>query len=123
MSHKRFDSRFFRSLFVILSTVSLLVACGGDGGGGGSTDYVANDTAATGESVYLHVYSVNDSETIITEDDTGVMWQKSGGWIPMTWDEANAYCEELVLEGYDDWELPELDLLKELFERDAYAYQ
>ena len=118
MSQKYRRLEFLSFLFFVL--LLLVAAC--SGGGEESVYVVEPESSNNDESVYLHDYSVNTAGTIVTEDDTGVMWQQSGGWQTMTWDEANEYCEELILEEYDDWILPELDLLKGLFERDAFEY-
>ncbi len=44
----------------------------------------------------------------------GIMWQKSDDNITRNWEDAIAYCENLELEGYEDWRLPTKDELKDL---------
>lgn len=105
-------------LFMAIALL-LLFGCGGDAG---SSSAPVDDNDTSGEEVYLHQYEVNEEGTIVTEIDTGVMWEQSGGWQTLTWQEANDYCEQLSLESYDNWELPEEDLLMGLFERDAYEW-
>lgn len=106
--------------WVVLVVVLVgICSCGGDSISG-VTSVDTSDSAS--EAVYLHQYSVNEDGTIVTEIDTGVMWQQSGGWQTMTWDEAVEYCEQLTLGEYENWQLPEEDLLMMLFERDAYEW-
>jgi len=49
-------------------------------------------------------YTDNGNGTI-TDNVTGLMWQKVDGG-EMTIENANAYCDNLVLGGYSDWRLP-----------------
>jgi hypothetical protein len=110
-----------KSILLVVVVLGVLVGCGGDGASSSTpADDAYNDT--TSEQLHLHQYEVNEEGTIVTEIDTGVMWEQSGGWQTLTWQEANDYCEQLSLGGYDNWELPEKDLLMELFERDAYEW-
>jgi|WetSurMetagenome_2_1015567.scaffolds.fasta_scaffold120650_1 hypothetical protein len=40
------------------------------------------------------------------------MWQKGdSGDTQLNWVQANAYCDGLVLDGYSDWRLPEIEAL------------
>lgn len=47
------------------------------------------------------------------EDDTvvidGVMWALRSNGEPLSWDDAEDYCETLELAGHGDWRLPALD--------------
>ncbi len=61
----------------------------------------------------------------VTDNVTGLVWQQSpdveeDGDIDandkLTYDEACAYCENLTLGGYDDWELPNIDQLYSLID-------
>ena len=55
-------------------------------------------------------YGINDfadnSDGTITDNSTGLMWQKSDDGVPRNWEEALAYAENLSLAGHDDWRLP-----------------
>ncbi|MGK5091346.1 DUF1566 domain-containing protein [Deltaproteobacteria bacterium TL4] len=42
----------------------------------------------------------------ITDNVTGLLWQKQDDGVGRDWDTANTYCEELPLAGYTDWKLP-----------------
>lgn len=53
----------------------------------------------------------NDDGTI-TDLNTGLMWQQTPSSEDFTWQEAVDYCNELELDGHDDWRIPSL---KELY--------
>ncbi|GAF01598.1 hypothetical protein JCM21142_210 [Saccharicrinis fermentans DSM 9555 = JCM 21142] len=55
---------------------------------------------------------VDNGDSTITDNNTGLMWEEIPIPSSLTYDEAVAYCENLVLAGYDDWRMPSL---KELF--------
>ena len=55
-------------------------------------------------------FEVNDG--IVTDNNTGLMWQQIPTSQDFTWQDAVDYCESLELGGYDDWRMPSL---KELF--------
>ena len=48
---------------------------------------------------------------IITDNVTGLMWQKDTAPDNYTWREARAYCPALTLGGYTDWRLPTIEEL------------
>ena len=48
----------------------------------------------------------SSSGVIVTDSDTGLMWQKQRADKTMKWREAKNYCKNLELSGYSDWELP-----------------
>jgi len=56
-------------------------------------------------------YTVNDDRTV-TDNITGLQWQRVPSAQLMTWKEALKYCDDLNLAGYDDWRLPNV---KELY--------
>lgn len=55
----------------------------------------------------------DDSSNIITDSTTGMMW-KDDYKVQKNWSEANAYCEDLVMGGYDDWRLPAINELESI---------
>lgn len=59
----------------------------------GNTDYGKNDF-------------VDNGNNTISDQATGLMWQKSDSAKGLNWEEALAYAENLTLGGYDDWRLP-----------------
>ena len=62
------------------------------------------------------VYSTN----IIKDKLTEFMWDKSGSRSQMNWVQANKYCTNLVLDDFNDWELPTLKELYYLADRSKY---
>jgi len=56
-----------------------------------------------------HDFTKNDHSTIVTDNDTGLMWELDIKNQPLNWYEAKERCKNLVLEGYDDWRLPNIN--------------
>jgi predicted small lipoprotein YifL len=54
----------------------------------------------------------DNGDGTITDNNTGLIWQKTPPEGVFSWDEAGPYCENLELAGRDDWRLP---TAKELF--------
>ncbi|MBU1565775.1 MAG: DUF1566 domain-containing protein [Proteobacteria bacterium] len=44
----------------------------------------------------------------------GKIWQKIGSGKPLNWNDANQYCQDLVLNDYSDWRLPSQHAMEEL---------
>ena len=61
---------------------------------------------------------VNQDGTV-TDTATGLMWQQDGAG-QMNWETALSYCENLVLAGYDDWRLPNINELQSLVDYSTY---
>ena len=57
-------------------------------------------------------YSINppsytdNGDGTITDNVTGLMWQKEDDDITRTWDNANSYCNDITIAGYSNWRLP-----------------
>jgi cysteine-rich repeat protein len=49
---------------------------------------------------------VGNADGTITDLATGLMWQRGDSGEGLNWEEALAYCENLTLDGYDEWRLP-----------------
>jgi hypothetical protein len=97
-----------KNLFKVLSLLLLLVSCAGDYGEG---SYVLD-------------------EEILTDLKSGLMWQrntpevfegctKGNNGSLCSWEEAVAYCKNLVLDGYSDWKIPTVNELATLVENDT----
>ncbi|SLM31434.1 exported hypothetical protein [Desulfamplus magnetovallimortis] len=68
----------------------------------------------------------NDSLIIINEDvvediRTGLQWQRQDDSVERTWSDACKYCEELVLGGYYDWRIPEIEELVSIIDYTEYS--
>lgn len=46
------------------------------------------------------------------DPDTGLMWQRDPPADFVSWTAATAYCDTVVLAGYDDWHLPSISELR-----------
>lgn len=57
-------------------------------------------------------FSFEVSDGIVTDLNTGLMWQQIPSSEDFSWSDAVTYCQSLELGGYDDWRMP---TLKELF--------
>jgi len=53
-------------------------------------------------------YTRDDSTGIVTDNLNGIMWQDDAEVNNFTIFDANSYCSNLVLGGYDDWFLPDI---------------
>jgi hypothetical protein len=49
---------------------------------------------------------VDNGDGTITDQASGLMWQKDDSGEGMLWEDALEYCENLELAGYSDWRLP-----------------
>jgi tetratricopeptide (TPR) repeat protein len=63
---------------------------------------------------------VDNGDGTITDNRTGLMWQKSGSSRVKTWKRARTYVKRLNkgFAGYSDWRLPTIDELASLVERE-----
>lgn len=69
---------------------------------GQDANYLAGD-----EMIYL-----DNGDGTVTDLNTGLVWQQTPSSSTFTWQEAVDYCDELELDGKDDWRIPSL---KELY--------
>ncbi len=58
--------------------------------------------------------SYTDNGNTVTDNVTGLEWQKQDTSSTYTWQEAIDYCEDLVDDGKNDWHLPTVDELSSL---------
>ena len=61
-----------------------------------------------------------DKGNIVYDNETKLYWQKRGSNEELTWDEAKSFCNNLSLDGYDDWRLPNQKELYYLADRSRY---
>lgn len=66
------------------------------------------------------VYGVNNfsdnGDTTITDNATGLMWEKNDDGAGMNWQKALDYCESSSTAGYSDWRLPDIKELQSIVE-------
>lgn len=51
-------------------------------------------------------YEVSADGLVVTDFNTGLMWQQVDDGVERVWADALSYCEDLVLGDYEDWRLP-----------------
>ena len=61
----------------------------------------------------------NSTTGIVTDSVTTLQWQDNTALTNQTWADAIIYCEGLVLSGYSDWRLPNINELTSLID---YTY-
>ncbi|PHS55640.1 MAG: hypothetical protein COB17_11245, partial [Sulfurimonas sp.] len=76
---------------------------------GQTTSYVANDDG-TYQSGKTRSYTDNANGTV-TDNDTGLIWQKEDDNATYTWANAITYCNGLTLGGSTSWRLPTIEEL------------
>lgn len=54
------------------------------------------------------------SAEVVADTQTGLTWQKVVGATKVAWPAASTYCDQLSLDGKDDWRLPQLQELYSL---------
>ena len=54
------------------------------------------------------------NSTVCSDPDTGLTWQNPPEKNEMNWWEATDYCDNSVLDGYDDWRVPTINELRSL---------
>jgi len=74
-------------------------------------DYVR--AVRSGQCGSLDNFIDNDDGTI-TDNETGLMWQKETAPGTYTWQQALSYCESSTLAGYNDWRLPNRNELQSI---------
>ena len=63
---------------------------------------------------------VDNGDGTVTDIGMDLMWQQSNDSNLYEWEEACAYCENLTLAGYGDWELPGIYQLVSLLNNNLY---
>ena len=52
--------------------------------------------------------------SVWTDPTSGLWWQNPPAELSVVWDLANSYCKNLILGGYDDWQIPTIGGLRSL---------
>lgn len=88
---------------------------------GYDVDGIEDNSISEGESLHGQDGHYTSGETMsyidngdgtVTDAVIGLMWQQTPSSENYSWEDAESYCENLELAGYDDWRMPSL---KELF--------
>jgi len=89
--------------------------------GGVYYDYITNS---------MHVLCVREEPTIpsftdngdgtVTDNVTGLMWQKENDHVDRDWEDALAYCEDSELAGRTDWRLPDIKEIRSIVDNTRY---
>jgi formylglycine-generating enzyme required for sulfatase activity len=96
--------------------------------GGGIGAHLKTETISAGGTRYVHVRAVrnpysttfsishftDNGNGTITDNYTGLTWQKIQSTTTMTWEEALVYCSTFSLGGKTDWRLPNIKELQSL---------
>lgn len=61
-----------------------------------------------------------NGNTVVIDNNTGLMWQQADDGVKRTWEEAKEYCESLTFAGYDDWRLPSYMELESIVDYGRY---
>jgi formylglycine-generating enzyme required for sulfatase activity len=76
---------------------------------GEDSDYTINPPSYT-----------DNSDGTVTDNVTGLMWQKEDDDITRTWDDAISYCNDLTLASHSDWRSPSVYELMGIVNGDTY---
>lgn len=95
--------------------------------GGGIGAHSSRETTSAGGDRAVHVRCVrgespfgrgpslrDNADGTVTDEKTGLIWQKIASDQAMTWEQALKYCGELKLAGQTDWRLPNIKELRSL---------
>jgi Protein of unknown function (DUF1566) len=95
--------------------------------GGGAGAHPKKETVSSGGDKRYHARCVRGAELgkgephytdnrdgTVTDNRTGLVWQKAEGMAAATWEDALTYAEGLSLAGHDDWRLPNVKELESL---------
>ena len=63
----------------------------------------------------------DNGDGTVSDDTSGLMWQKVDDDIYQNWEEALTYCENSVLAGYADWRLPDIKEIKSLVDNNEFG--
>ena len=80
----------------------------------------ANYVMCVKGSELLPGLAVNGLTGTVSDNNTGLMWQKQDDNVQRTWESALSYCESLTLSGYPDWRLPDIKELQTIVDYASY---
>ena len=59
---------------------------------------------------------VDNGNGTVTDTQSGLMWISKDNGTPISWHDAQKYCEDLQVGGYNDWRMPTLAELASLYD-------
>jgi hypothetical protein len=65
-------------------------------------------------------YQLSGDGNVVTDLNTGLMWQRADDGVQRDWRASVSYCEELVLSGQSDWRLPNIRELESIVDYGRY---
>ncbi len=68
--------------------------------------FYGQDANYDGSQPRFEVYVDNANGNLTTDLNTGLMWQYEDDGTQRTWVDAETYCDDLDLDGHQDWRLP-----------------
>jgi len=80
---------------------------------------IYNVRCVRGNSLPESSFSRDQTEEIVTDNTTGLIWQDNET-VSMPWENAINYCESLTLGGYSDWRLPNINELRSIADYSRY---
>jgi hypothetical protein len=81
---------------------------------------VGGSSTASVKKVSMVRFEAASLNGTVTDQKTGLMWQKADDGITRTWSDAKTYCKNLVLGGHNDWVLPRIDQLLTIVDYSRY---
>jgi hypothetical protein len=77
--------------------------------------------AVSGETLFSSKDLVDNQNNTITDISTGLMWYALPSDSAISWSDALSYCENLEIEGYSDWRLPNAKELISIVDYQQYS--
>lgn len=73
--------------------------------------------AVRGPKVCLGDHFVDNADGTVSDTRSGLMWQRGGPDEIMDWESALRYCENLRINDFDDWRLPNINEINSIVDR------
>ncbi len=66
---------------------------------------------------------IDNNDGTVTDTKTNLMWAKYDNQGDITWHDAKAYCEHIILSKYEDWRMPTIKELETLYDPSEKGYK
>jgi len=70
--------------------------------------------------IIIFLFSNLFAKNIIVDKKTSIVWQDTILIPKLDWQDAKKYCNNLIIDGYSDWELPTIDQLMTITDKKKY---